>query len=86
MTCHKCDKKGRIKKDCKSKGNVSGGNPSKKSTNELPEWVTKKPVVLDTKDIATATITHNNNKYKWFTSYNNGQGAWGFHWNNFHDG
>ena len=36
MTCHKCGKKGHIQKDCSSKGNVSGGNPPKKSINELP--------------------------------------------------
>ena len=40
ITCHKCGKKGHIKKDCKSKGNGSSGNTSKKSTNEIPEWVT----------------------------------------------
>ena len=31
MTCHKCDKKGYIKKDCRSKVNGSGGNPPKNS-------------------------------------------------------
>ena len=36
-TCHKCGKKGHIQKDCRSKGNVSSGNSSKKSTNDLPE-------------------------------------------------
>ena len=25
-------------------------------------------------------MTRNNNKYKWCTSCNNGQSAWGFHW------
>ena len=34
--CHKCGKKGHIQKDCKSKGNGSGGNIPKKSMNELP--------------------------------------------------
>ena len=29
--CHKCGKKGHIQKDCKSKGNGSGGNTPKKS-------------------------------------------------------
>ena len=43
MTCNKCFKKGHTKKDCRSKGNGSGGNPPKKSVNELPEWVTNKP-------------------------------------------
>ena len=36
ITCHKCGKKGYIQKDCRSKGNGSSGNSSKKSTNELP--------------------------------------------------
>ena len=69
-----------VKKDCRSKGNVHGGNTPMKSPNELPEWVTKKPVVSDTKDLATATMNRNNKKYKWCTSCNNGNGAWGFHW------
>ena len=34
---HKCGKKGHIQKEWKSKGNGSGGNTPKKSTNELPE-------------------------------------------------
>ena len=35
MTCHKCVKKGHIKKDCRSKRNGSGGKPTKKSANEI---------------------------------------------------
>ena len=31
-------------------------------------------------------MTLNNKKYKWCTSYNNGQGAWGFHWKDVHKG
>ena len=85
MTCNKCGKKVHIHKDCRSKVNGSGGNPPNNSTNELPEWVTKKSVVSDKKDLAMATMTCNNNKYKWCTSCNNGQGAWGFHWNDFHE-
>ena len=27
---------------------------------------------------------HNNNKYKWCTYFNNGNGAWGFHWKDGH--
>ena len=42
--CHKCGKKGHIQKDCRSKGNGSSGTTPKKSINELPEWVTRKPV------------------------------------------
>ena len=40
ITCHTCGKKGHIQKDFRSKGNGSIENPTKKSTNELPEWVT----------------------------------------------
>ena len=84
MTCQKCIKKGHIHKDYSSKGNRSVGNPPKKSTNEIPEWIAKKPVVSDTKYLTTATITHNNKKYKWCTSCNNGQSAWGFHYKDGH--
>ena len=62
VTCHKWDKNIHIKKDCSSKGTGSSGNPPKKSANELPEWVTKKPVVSDTKDLATSTMTRNKKK------------------------
>ena len=85
ITCHKCGKKGHIQKDCRSKGNGSSGTPHKKSTNELPECVTRKPIVSDTKDLKIATMIFNNNKYKWCTSCNNGQVAWGFHWEDFHE-
>ena len=78
MTCHKWVKKGHIKKYCRSKGNSSGGNPPKKPANELLESVTKKPVVSDTKYPETFTMACNNKKYKWRTSSNNGNGAWGF--------
>ena len=84
MTCHKCGKNIHLKKDCRSKVNGSGGNPPKNYTNELPVWVTKKPVVSYTKYLKTATMTCNNKKYKWCTSCNNGQGAWGFHWKDGH--
>ena len=46
--------------------------------------MTKKPIVSDTKDLTTATMTRNNNKYKWCISCNNVQGAWGFHWKDGH--
>ena len=62
ITCHKCGKNGHIQKDCRSKGNGSSGNSSKKSTNELPEWVNRKPVVSDTKDLTTDTMNHNDKK------------------------
>ena len=53
VTYHKCGKKVHIKKDCKSKVTRYSGNPLNNSKNELLEWVTKKPVVSDTKDLAT---------------------------------
>ena len=78
-TCHKCGKKGHIQKHCRSTGNFSSGNTPKNSINELPEWVTRKPVDSETKDPTTATMTRNNKKYKWCISCNNGKGLWGFH-------
>ena len=36
ITCHKCGKKGQIKKDCRSTVNGSSGNTPKNSINELP--------------------------------------------------
>ena len=85
ITCHKCGKIFHIQKDCRSKGNGYSGNSSKKSTNDLPEWLTKKPVVSYIKDLTTATMTRNKKKYKWCTSCNNCQGAWGFHWKDGHE-
>ena len=64
--CHNCGKKGHIKKDCNSKIHGSSGNTPKKSINELPKWVTRKPVDSDNKDLITATMTRNNKKYKWW--------------------
>ena len=61
-TCHKCGKRGHIQIYCRSKENGSSGKTPKKSINELPEWVTRKPVVSDTKDLTTATMTHNDRK------------------------
>ena len=37
-------KRGHIKKDCRSKGHGSSVNTRKKSINELPKWLTRKPV------------------------------------------
>ena len=56
-TCHQCGKKGHIKKDRRSKGHGSSVNTPKNSINELPKWVTRKPVDSDTKDLKTATTT-----------------------------
>ena len=53
--------------------------------NELPEWVTTKPVDSDNQDLKTATMNRNDKKYKWCTSCNNGKGAWGFHWKDGHE-
>ena len=83
-TCHKCVKKGHIKKDCRSKVHDSSVNTPKKSIIELLEWVTRKPVYSDTKDLITATMTRNNTKHKWCISCNNRQGAWRFHWKDGH--
>ena len=30
-------------------------------------------------------MTRNDKNYKWCTSFNNGQGAWGFHWKDGHE-
>ena len=68
MTCHKCGKIFHIKKDCKSKGNDSGGKPPINYSNNLLEWVTKKTVASDIKDFATSTMNCSNKKYKWCTS------------------
>ena len=84
ITCHKCGKKDHTQKYCRSTGNGSSGNTPKNFTNELPEWVTKKPVVSDTKNLTTSTMNHNKKNYKWCTSYNNGHGAWGFQWKDLH--
>ena len=65
ITCHKCGKKYHIQKDSRSTGNDFSGNTPKKYINELSECVTRKPVVSDTEDLKTATIIHNNKKYKW---------------------
>ena len=47
--------------------------------------MTRKPVVSDNKYLTTVTMNHNNKKYKWRISCNNGQGAWGFHWKDGHE-
>ena len=74
-TCHQCGKKGHIKKGCRSKGHGSSIITPNKSINELPKWVNRKPVDSDTRDLITAAMTHNNKKYQWCISCNNGQGG-----------
>ena len=60
IICHKCGKKGHIKKYWRSKGHVSSVNTPKNSINELPNWVTRKRVDSDTKDLITATMIRKN--------------------------
>ena len=47
VTCHKCDKRVHIKRNCKSNRNGSDGGISKISTRKLSKWVTKKPMISD---------------------------------------
>ena len=42
-------------------------------------------MVSDTKDLITSNMNRNNKNYKQCTSFNNGQGAWGFHWKDGHE-
>ena len=63
ITCYNCGENTYLKKDCISKVNGSGGNPPKMSPNKLPEQITKKPNVSDTKDLTASTMTRNNKKY-----------------------
>ena len=79
VTSHKCVKKGHIQKYYRSKRTRSSGNPPKQYEHELPEWVTKKPVVSNTRYLATSTTTRNKKKYKRFTSFNNSNVVLGFY-------
>ena len=80
VTCHSCGKKGHSKSDCKSNRNGSNGVLSKTSTRKLPKWVTKKPMISDVENLTTANMNRNKNHYKWCTSCNDSNGAWGYHW------
>ena len=71
MICKKCGNKGHIHKYFRSKKHGSNGDLSNKSKNEIPEWVTKRYFVSDTKYTRTATMTLNSNKYKWYIYLNN---------------
>ena len=53
--------------------------------NYLPECVAKNRVFSDTKELTRDRMTHNNNKYKWYASFKNGNGAWGFYRNYGHN-
>ena len=64
MILHKSGNKSHLQKYFRSKGTGSDRNIDKKYTNELLEWVTNNPGVSDKKDLATAIMTSNNNKYR----------------------
>ena len=80
VTCHNCGKKVHLKRNCKSDRNGYNGELSKTSKRKLPKWVTKKPMISDVENLTTATLNRKTNNYKWCTSCNNGNGAWGYHW------
>ena len=61
----------------KLNGNGSVWGSSKKPIREIPQWVTNNPVV--TGYLSTATTNCNKKKYKWCVSWNNGNGALGYH-------
>ena len=79
-TCHKCGKNCHMKMNFKSNINGYNGGLSKTSTRKLLKWVTKKPMISDVENLTTATMKRNKNHYKWCTSCNSGNGAWGYHW------
>ena len=58
-TCHKFGRKVHIQRYWKSNINGSDGDSSKKPMRDLPEWFTKKPVVLGVEYLKTSTITLN---------------------------
>ena len=82
---HKCGNKGHIHKYFRSKRTGSNRNPPNKSSIELTEWVTNKPVVSDNEYLATSTMTRNNKNCKCCTSCSNGNGTLGFQWKGGHD-
>ena len=59
VTCHKCGKKGHLKRNRKSNRNGYDGEMSNKLTRKLPKWVTKKSVILDVENLTTATMNRN---------------------------
>ena len=64
VTCHNCGKKGHLKINCKSNGNVSNRELSKTSTRKLPKWVTKKPMISNVQNLTKATMNRNKHHYK----------------------
>ena len=56
------------------------GNYPRHQPKKLPKWVTKKPMISDVQNLTTATMNHNKHHYKWSTSCNYGDSAWGYHW------
>ena len=61
-TCHKCGKKGHMKNNGKSNRNGSDWELSERSTQKLPNWVTKKPMISDVEYMTTATTNRNKKK------------------------
>ena len=80
VTCHNCGKRGHLKRNYKTNRYGFNWDLSKTSTRKLPKWVTKKPMILDIKNLTTATMNRKKHHYKWCTCCNNGNGAWGYHW------
>ena len=37
-------------------------------------------MILDKQNLTAATMKRKKHHYKWCTYYNNGNGAWGYHW------
>ena len=77
---HNCGKEGHLKRKFKTNRNGSNGKFSKTSSRKLPKWVTKKSMISDVQNLTIATMNRNKHHYKCCTSYNDGNGAWGYHW------
>ena len=60
-TCHKCVKKSHTKRNCTPNRNGSYGELSKRSTRNIPKWVTKKLMISDVEYLTTTTMNHNKN-------------------------
>ena len=80
VNCHNCGKRGHLKRNSKSNRNGSNGKLSETSTRKLPKLVTEKPVISDVQNLTKSTINSNKHHYKWCTSCNDSNGAWGYHW------
>ena len=80
VTCHNCGKKSHLKRNCKTNKDDSNGELSKTSTRKVPKWITNKPMISYVQNLTTATMNRNEHHYKWCTSCNDDDGAWGYHW------